>query len=166
MPTRTISMPSPARAGGRLAATEFAAVVAATPLVSIDLIVSDRQGAVLLGLRNNPPAKDYWFVPGGRVRKNETLTDARLRLCREELGWTMGMDAGNLDGVYEHFYDTDFRAAAGASTHYLVLAYRLQADPAALRLPYAQHSSYQWLQPDRILLQPTVHAYTRAYFMR
>lgn len=159
-------MPSRARSDGPLAATEFAAVVAATPLVSIDLIVSDRQGAVLLGLRNNPPAKGYWFVPGGRIRKNETLADARLRLCREELGWITAVDAGNLDGVYEHFYDTDFRAAAGASTHYLALAYRLQADPAILRLPYAQHSSYQWLQPDQILLQPTIHAYTRAYFMR
>jgi colanic acid biosynthesis protein WcaH len=36
--------------------------------VSIDLIVRDADGRVLLGLRNNRPARDWWFVPGGIVR--------------------------------------------------------------------------------------------------
>ena len=41
----------------------FKTVVASTPLVSIDLIVRNRQGQVLLGLRTNRPAQGGWFVP-------------------------------------------------------------------------------------------------------
>ncbi|MFZ9336231.1 MAG: biopolymer transporter ExbD [Burkholderiaceae bacterium] len=51
----------------------FRSVVAHAPLVAIDLVVQDRQRRVLLGWRRNPPARGYWFVPGGRVRKDETL---------------------------------------------------------------------------------------------
>lgn len=58
----------------------FKSVIQHTPLISIDLIVRNEQGEVLLGKRVNAPAKGYWFVPGGRVRKNETLDDAFVRL--------------------------------------------------------------------------------------
>ena len=37
-------------------------------------------------------------------------------------------------------------------------------DPASLRLPPDQHSQYQWMAPDQILLHPDVHPYTKAYF--
>ena len=39
----------------------FKAVIASTPLVSIDLIVMNSQGEILMGLRNNRPAQGYWF---------------------------------------------------------------------------------------------------------
>jgi len=41
-------------------------------VVSIGLIVRVATG-VLLGLRENEPAKGEWFVPGGAVLKNERL---------------------------------------------------------------------------------------------
>ena len=46
----------------------FATVVESTPLISIDLIVENEQGEILLGKRTNRPARGYWFVPGGRVQ--------------------------------------------------------------------------------------------------
>ena len=49
----------------------FAHIVAHAPLVAIDLLVQDTQQRLLLGWRNHPPARGYWFVPGGRIRKNE-----------------------------------------------------------------------------------------------
>lgn len=49
----------------------FAKVVAVTPLVSVDLVAVHGGSEVLLGLRNNRPAQVYWFVPGGRILKNE-----------------------------------------------------------------------------------------------
>ena len=51
----------------------FTEVIDRTPLVSIDLVVENEKGEILFGLRKNRPAKDYWFVPGGRILKNETL---------------------------------------------------------------------------------------------
>ncbi|WP_259346526.1 NUDIX domain-containing protein [Vibrio rotiferianus] len=52
-----------------------------TPLVSIDLVIENAQGQTLLWLHNNRPAQGFWFVPGGRVLKGESLKDAFLRLC-------------------------------------------------------------------------------------
>ncbi|MBJ6922853.1 GDP-mannose mannosyl hydrolase, partial [Vibrio cholerae] len=47
----------------RLDELTFKTVVASTPLVSMDLIVRNRYGQVLLGLRTNRPAQGFWFVP-------------------------------------------------------------------------------------------------------
>ncbi|ESH96950.1 GDP-mannose mannosyl hydrolase NudD [Salmonella enterica subsp. enterica serovar Agona str. 632182-2] len=61
---------------------DFAAVVRTTPLISLDFIVENGQGEILLGQRLNRPAQGYWFVPGGRVcidsRAVEALADLTL----------------------------------------------------------------------------------------
>lgn len=43
------------------------------PLVSIDLMIKNAQDQMLWGRRNNRPAQGYWFVPSGRICKNEGL---------------------------------------------------------------------------------------------
>ncbi len=85
----------------------FKSIIQHTPLISIDLIVRNEAGEVLLGKRVNAPAKSYWFVPGGRVRENETLDDAFVRLVKEELGIESGITRADAKflGLYEHFYD-------------------------------------------------------------
>ena len=70
----------------RLGREEFLEVVDRAPLVSIDLAVRDAKGRVLLGKRTNEPAKGCWFVPGGRIHKNERLDAAFRRICLDELG--------------------------------------------------------------------------------
>ena len=54
--------------------TDFLHIVDATPLVSIDLVLRNERDEVLLGQRKNRPAQGIWFVPGGRIRKNERVT--------------------------------------------------------------------------------------------
>ena len=145
----------------------FLEVIDRAPLVSIDLVVVDPGHRVLCGVRVNEPARGYWFVPGGRIFKGETLDGAFRRIALTELGpgeWRRA-EAGLL-GVFEHIYDGNYAGAAEISTHYVVLAYRLDVsvrpDP-----PAAQHSQYAWLDrpadrtgPDGI----PVHEYTAAYF--
>jgi colanic acid biosynthesis protein WcaH len=64
---------------------EWATVVRYAPVVSVDLVVRTG-GGVVLARRTNEPARGEWFVPGGRVLKNERLADAVDRLARGELG--------------------------------------------------------------------------------
>lgn len=142
----------------------FATVVANAPLVAIDLIVRNPQGSVLLGLRSNPPAKGSWFVPGGRIRKGESLDAAFSRIAQDELGLPARRDGHASAGVYEHFYDVNFDGTAHASTHYIVLAYQISIEPESLRLPHDQHSRFQWMQPGWLVQHPDVHSYTKAYF--
>jgi len=143
---------------------DFVEVVKNTPLVSIDLIVKDRTGKVLLGRRRNAPAQGYWFVPGGRIRKNETLAVAFARLCREELGITAEISAAQLLGCFEHFYADNFAAIKGIDTHYVVLAYVLSLDVLPADLPELQHDDYRWFDPDTAGSDPQVHIHTRNYF--
>lgn len=55
------------------------------PIACVDIaIIAD--GAVLLVRRKDAPARDQWWVPGGRVHKGETMREAALRKAREEVG--------------------------------------------------------------------------------
>lgn len=141
----------------------FATVVQSTPLISIDLIVENAQGEILLGKRNNRPAQGFWFVPGGRVQKDEPLAEAFARLTEAELGLRLPMTAGRFHGVWQHFYDDNF-SGTDFSTHYIVLGFRLQVDADALTLPVAQHNEYCWLTPQALLEADNVHDNSRAYF--
>lgn len=64
------------------------------------------------------PAQNLWFVPCGRIRKNEKTQDALQRLARAELDIAPG--PGWLLGIYDHFYDDNFYEVPGIGTHYLV----------------------------------------------
>ncbi|ECX5062799.1 GDP-mannose mannosyl hydrolase, partial [Salmonella enterica subsp. enterica] len=44
---------------------KFREVIKLTPLVSIDILIENENGEYLFGLRNNRPAKNQFFVPGG-----------------------------------------------------------------------------------------------------
>jgi colanic acid biosynthesis protein WcaH len=56
-----------------LPSKKFEVIVESTPLVSIDLVVRAPDKKILLGKRVNRPAQGYWFVPGGRVLKDESV---------------------------------------------------------------------------------------------
>lgn len=140
-------------------------VVARTPLCSIDLILRDPQGRVLLGLRNNEPARGCWFVPGGCIRKNERIAEAFARIAADELGLQARLEDARLLGVYEHFYDRNFAGVAGLSTHYVVQAWELPTLSFDLRAD-AQHSALRWFGIDELLASADVHDNTKAYFHR
>jgi colanic acid biosynthesis protein WcaH len=144
----------------------FIQVVANTPLVSIDLIVPDGHGRFLLGHRINRPAKGRWFVPGGRIRKNERLDTAYQRLGHTELGMSdLDRAKARFRGVYEHLYPDNFAATIGISTHYVVLAYELPPTPIALKdLPPEQHAVYRWATSVELLNDEFVHENTKVYF--
>lgn len=144
---------------------DFLDVVRLTPLVAIDLIVSDAQGRVLIGRRRNRPARGTWFVPGGRIRKNETLDAAFSRIAEAELGIArLARSAARFEGVFEHHYDDNFAGEPGVSTHYIVLAYSLTLNSTAPLGRPEQHSEYCWLTPAELLSRADVHENTQAYF--
>ncbi|SFT81791.1 GDP-mannose mannosyl hydrolase [Halomonas saccharevitans] len=153
---------TPSTGQGWLSDDTFRQVVANTPLVSLDFVVTNPQGEWLLGQRVNRPAQGCWFVPGGRVRKSETLEAAAQRLTRDELGQASELADLCFLGVYQHFY-ADSTLDPEHSTHYVVLAYQLMLEPELETLPRQQHCGYRWWSPHAIVHDETVHANTRAY---
>lgn len=53
---------------------------------SINLLINDGTGSFLFLERGNEPAMGHWWVPGGRLRNNETAKQAVHRLAEEEVG--------------------------------------------------------------------------------
>lgn len=146
-----------------LEADAFRTVVASTPLVSIDLVVRNQRGEILLGQRLNRPAQGSWFVPGGRIYKNEKLDAAFLRLTETELGQAFSRGSASLLGIFEHFY-RDSVFGDTPDTHYVVVAYELALPPdCELQPPSIQHDSYRWWPKPEMLASQDVHLHTRAY---
>ncbi|MVG13269.1 GDP-mannose mannosyl hydrolase [Aeromonas jandaei] len=144
--------------------TQFQQIVAVTPLISIDLIVRNELGQVLLGRRLNRPAQGFWFVPGGRVRKDERLNDAFWRLTEEELGIAASRENARFLGPYEHFYADNF-SGEDFSTHYVVLGYEVLWQGHHNALPVSQHDQYHWFYVNELLQDPGVHQHTKDYFL-
>jgi len=164
-----------------LSAEAFSAACAALPLVSLDLCLT-RPGPqgheLLLGLRNNRPAQGWWFTPGGRIRKNESLADALRRVALDELALSeSALLRARLMGAWDHFYD-DSAFDPGVSTHYVNLPHWLELskeEAVTLALPcsggdgdgtgrYAsQHAHWRWQPLAQAAIDPQVHAYVRPY---
>ncbi|HCZ9271955.1 TPA: GDP-mannose mannosyl hydrolase [Vibrio alginolyticus] len=143
----------------------FKGIVKNTPLISIDLIVKNSQGKVLLGHRNNRPAKNYWFVPGGRIVKDETFTEAFKRLSQIELGKVVSLKEAKFIGPYEHHYIDNF-SGSDFSTHYIVLGYEIALDIDLGDLPSEQHGRYEWWDVEDLLSSQMVHQHTKDYFLK
>ncbi|WP_036666094.1 GDP-mannose mannosyl hydrolase [Paludibacterium yongneupense] len=145
---------------------DFRRVVRDAPLVAIDLLVGDGNGHYLLGLRRNRPAAGFWFVPGGRVYKDEALDAAFARIARAELGLELSRSGATAMGVSEHFYPDSF-ADVTIGTHYVVLPYRVTVSREAIpvRAGEKQHCALEWMSSMQLRTRTDVHAHTRAYFI-
>lgn len=143
---------------------DFKNIVRNTPLISIDLIVFNKDNQVLLGYRKNEPAKDTWFVPGGVIYKNEKISHAFSRTSLDELGVAINIDESDFMGVYEHFYNNNFDSDPEFGTHYIVLAYKVKINILINDLPDDQHDNYRWFEVNELLTNEKVHENTKAYF--
>ncbi len=143
----------------------FVELLRGLPLVSVDLVLVRGETEILLGLRTNRPAQGSWFVPGGRILKDEPRADALKRVAARELG--IGDVAGlkpQLLGVFEHFYPDCFAGDIGVSTHYVVIAHRLDV-PLGFEVPGCdnQHAELRWWPIAEAAANTDVHRYTRDY---
>ena len=145
-----------------LARETFDLVVRHTPLVSFDLLVRDAQRRLLVGRRTNGPAKNTWFVPGGRIEKDERLAAAFRRITRAELGVEVELAATRFVGYFEHHFPDNRSGLPGFGTHYIVLAHEI-AGRAFESLPKDQHSAYRWVSDAEALADPDVDENTKAY---
>lgn len=148
----------------KLNRSDLIEVVKNAPLVSIDLIVRNNRNQVLLGLRKNEPAKDFWFVPGGRILKNERIAEAFERIANDELGVSLEYKNANFLGVFEHLYEENFAKKQGFGTHYVALAYQITIKEASLKPPKSQHRRLEWFDEESLHKNKNVHSNTKAYF--
>jgi colanic acid biosynthesis protein WcaH len=149
---------------GPLSLADLSVVVRLAPLIAIDLIIRNPCGQVLLGLRNNEPAKGCYFVPGGSIRKGERLREAFTRILKDETNFAGNLDDARLLGVYEHLYPTNRFGESGYGTHYVVLGYEILLTDTSNLKRDDQHNEYRWWDERGLLASEQVHENTKAYF--
>ena len=156
---------------GLLPDAQFRSAIEALPLVSIDWVLSNPSGEVLVGQRLNAPARGAWFTPGGRVRKGEALRNAKLRIAMSELGVSRSVaeawaDRAEAMGAWDHFYP-DSALDVSLPTHYVNLPFWLDLtdnDLTALRLPVGeQHRGWAWVSVSRKVPGFELHPYVQPY---
>lgn len=130
-------------------------VVRNVPIPSVDLIVRTK-GGILLARRQNEPAKGEWFVPGGRVQKGETLTDAVQRVAKKELGVQVRIEQEL--GAYDHLYaESDIPNSGGK--HYVAHGYVVSPESESFELD-SQHDQVRVFTEDEL---PPLHKYVQKY---
>jgi colanic acid biosynthesis protein WcaH len=149
----------------RVPRTAFKSLVRWAPIVSIDLIILNRANEVLLGYRANRPAKNTWFVPGGRIFKGEKIAKAMVRIADRETGIKIRPADAEFMGVYEHFYrNSVFSNSRKLPTHYVVLAFKISPMKDQEVRVDNQHKSLQWFRASDLLRSNSVHENTKVYF--
>ena len=138
----------------------YLTVIKNTQLISIDLIVKNKENKYLLGLRNNKPAKNFWFVPGGRIRKLEDFADAIKRISLDEIG--VELNNGKSLGVYRHLYKDNFDNN-DFETEYIVFPYLFTVNDIEIKTDN-QHSIVKWYSEKEILNDPFIHINVKKYF--
>lgn len=134
---------------------DWETIVSNVPIVSVDLVVLSPEG-VVLGRRENKPAKDQWFVPGGRVHKGEQLDEAAYRIAQEELG--VEVEVREQLGVYEHMYETSEVSDVGGK-HYVPVGYVVSTEAISFSTD-TQHADLRTFSRDDL---PNLHEYVEAY---
>jgi colanic acid biosynthesis protein WcaH len=134
-------------------------VVNNLPISCVDVFLYDRtRKAYLLVLRKQAPAKNVWWMPGGRIFKGETFLESAARKCHEEIGLKI-IPLRQLGTFTTIFPDS----AWDCQTHTIntvILAEVADSNSAILD---QNHTDYQWRSLDTPPEDPYVReAYRQA----
>ncbi len=133
-----------------LSREEYECIHAALPIACVDIMLTTPKEGFLLVKRSTEPAKDQWWLVGGRVHKNEILEEAAKRKVREEIGIEINRTDHQLQkigGGYETIFAEDpFGHGQGTHTINTCFLARLTAEDLmkiCLDQHHTQHKIFQ-----------------------
>lgn len=136
----------------KLPTDEYRKILSTMPIICVDCLVVNDKGEYLLVKRKNEPLKGEYWVPGGRVHKNERLADAVRRKMHEEIG--VEVEIVNSVGFFEEFYERTAEGADGG-VHSISFVYLVRPRSYNIRLD-DQSSEWGWFSdaPQRLKRRP------------
>lgn len=143
-------------------AETFASCLRLLPQVSVELLV-ERDGEVLLARRLNEPAKDEWFVPGSRLYKGESFSEAVDRIAAEELGIEVKIISQL--GAFNHFWQRGAFPSV-EETHTVNVVYHVRPSKEAVVQLDDQHGDYIFSDGSDIDLHPQIIEYLQLAGLR
>lgn len=113
-------------------------ILESLPIPCVDLLIKNQKGEILLVKRRNEPAKDKWWVPGGRVLHGERRIDAAKRKLNEECG--LGGNAFREIGSFEFIFNTP----ENKTYHNIATLFEVEIDNEATVMLDEQSDGYCW----------------------
>jgi colanic acid biosynthesis protein WcaH len=115
----------------------YNSIIEVLPILCVDgFIVKDNK--ILLLKRNNYPALGEWWVPGGRVIKNETLNDAMIRKIKDEI--QLDSEVVEQIGITETIFETK---------HTINICFLVKINSHNIILN-SEHSEYKWFSENEL----------------
>lgn len=120
------------------------------PVLCIDFVLVN-DGKILLTYRTEEPAKDQWWIQGGRVHKNEKLIDTVRRKAKEEIG--IEVEIVRIIGVYEIMFE---QGAFNLPVHDVAICFLVKPKNDAKVTLDSTHQEYKWISKIDNDLHPYV----------
>lgn len=117
----------------------YTKILEVIPVPCVDAVVVC-DGAFLLGKRTNHPKKGEWWIPGGRVLKNESLEGAITRKLKEELSikrLTVGKQLWTASTPFK-------RSQQGPPAHTINTVYLVTLPSRKIGVGDGQHGEFKW----------------------
>ena len=114
------------------------------PTVCVDLVILNKDKQFLLCKRKENPAKNQWWIPGGRIFKDESILECAIRKGKEEVG---------LDVQIDKFLSLEETIMDGVHTINIVLLAHCEGEQR-VKLDNTQ-STYRWF--DNIQEELNLH---------
>ena len=127
---------------GKIPSSLYELILDVLPIASVEAIIS-KDDSLLFLRRQNSPAKEQWWFPGGRVRKGETLEETLYHEVKEETG--LEVIESELVNVYSRIFD---------GRHDISIAYMCECEGDKIVLN-DEHSEYKFFTS----LPKTIHPY-------
>jgi len=131
---------------------EYRIILENVPLVCVNVIIP-KDNAVLVVYRLEESAKGEWWIPGGRVYKNEKLGDTAVRIARQEVG--LDVTVKKLVGIYDEMFDKGALPDLKNGVHYASVIFLCEAldDDQEIKLDETS-SDYRWIDKIEEGLHP------------
>jgi len=123
------------------------------PIPCVDIIFQNKDGHFLSLKRNNEPLKSEFWLPGGRILKEETVEYALCRKSKEELDLIIDPEEFKFAGFSEAHYEKNaFGTDGGYHTISLVFMCIRAIDESDIKLD-SQSSEFKFSSrlPDEFL---------------
>ena len=124
------------------------------PICCVDVVIC-HCNKILLVNRNNEPAKNEWWFPGGRVFKNEKLEEAAIRKAYEEVG--IKVQIVKIIGIYETMFDKGPFDDLKSGVHTINICFLVKPTLENFKIKIDDTSSdYRWIDKIEENLYPYV----------
>lgn len=117
-------------------------------VLTVDAVITDEVGRILLIQRGHEPFQGCWVLPGGIVEVGETVEQACAREVEEEVG--LKVDVHGLVGVYSAPGRDPRGAFVSIAFHTTIVGGGLVTTDEA--------KAHRWLAPDEVLPMGFDHA--------